>query len=267
MKSVIKRSLGAAGFEIRRRSAEIKPTEPIDAFLAEPPRDGVSGFPFADMANRAYRPAALRYHNIFGDDTRIKYVTRFLDVRDQRVLELGPYKGHWSIMLEKLGIRENVALEARQDNFDTCLAVKRAFQLDRTQFVRGDVEHIVAGEEDPPFEGDFDLVFCVGVFYHLTEPLPFLRWCMTQSSRLFLGTNVVYPEANATSVYTCDDKNYRCIYFDEAGGPLSGTSPQAVWLPESELVRMLSDAGYSQVEVLGHDIQSTRPHTAILAEK
>ena len=264
MKTVLKRGLGAAGFEVRRRSLQ------LETFLADPPTlaNDVPEFHVTQMANRAYRPATLKYRRRpWGDDARIKYLAYFLDVRDQRILELGPLMGHWSVILEKLGIRENVSVEARQGNLDMCLDVKRKYQLHRTQFVLGDVERIAAGDEEPPFQGGFDLVFCVGVFYHLVEPLPFLRWCKAQSGQLFLATHVVYPEELATELYTHDGLSYRCTHQVEGGrdDPISGMSPTSVCLTEPELVRMLSDAGYSRVHVLGHDIYDG-PQTTILAE-
>lgn len=262
MKGALKRGLGKAGYEIRRRDSE------IEAFLADP-ADDVPGFHVTQMANRSCRPATLRYRRRpWGDDTRLKYVANFLDVRDQRVLELGPFMGYWSIILEKMGVRENVSVEARQGNLDTCLDVKRRYQLHRTQFVLGDVERLAAGDEEPRFRGPFDLVFCVGVFYHLTGPLPFLRWCKAQSDQLFLGTHILQSEEAATDVYTRDGLSYQCGYYVEGGiaDPISGMSPRSVLLAEPELIRMLIDAGYGRVQVLGHDIQNGSTHTTILAE-
>src|SRR4051794_6086555 len=103
MKALIKKSLLQLGYEIRRRSHPDSPA-PTDEVLAGP-----WIYHVLQMSNRYYRPNILRYHRgPYGDDERLKYIAYFLDVRDQRVLEIGPLEGHHSIILEKMGVRENI---------------------------------------------------------------------------------------------------------------------------------------------------------------
>jgi hypothetical protein len=117
LKRAVKALLNACGYELIRRgslSDWLPPwiTEP------EPVTDEVIGGEWQthalQMVNRSYRPARLAYRRTkFGDDQRLKYLLYFLDLRDKRTLELGPFEGHHSILLEKLGVRENVAVEGR----------------------------------------------------------------------------------------------------------------------------------------------------------
>jgi hypothetical protein len=55
------------------------------------------------------------------------------NVRDQRVLEMGPLEGHHNIILEKMGVRENIALESRVDNLRKCNRIKDKYRLDCTR--------------------------------------------------------------------------------------------------------------------------------------
>src|SRR6476619_3557049 len=99
MKTLIKQVLRSAGYELRKiPSAKWSNTEGDDAH----------GF---EVMNRHYRPKSLRYRqSIWGDDQRLKYMVYYLDVRGLRLLELGPLEGYFSIILEKMGVRETVAV-------------------------------------------------------------------------------------------------------------------------------------------------------------
>jgi hypothetical protein len=222
------------------------------------------------MSNRYYSPSILRYHRtIYGDDERLKYITYFLDVRDQRVLEIGPLEGHHSVLLEKMGIRENVAIESRVENLCKCQRIKQKYHLDRTQFIQADVERLYRGEDMPSFNGPFDLVFCLGVLYHLQDPGRGLEWMRSQASTLFLGTH--YSEGKpkrGDMTYFYDGKSYRGHEVPEGGiaDPISGMSPTSVHLYEDDLLRLIRDVGYSRTWVLGKDWQNNSSHITLLAE-
>lgn len=269
LKDMGRRGLGRAGLEVRRTTAR----DELSAWLESEPEATVGDstwYHVGQMANRWHRPVVPRYRpGRFGDDTRLKYILYFLDVRDCRVLELGPFEGHHSVILEKMGVRQTVAVESRKENIEKCLRVKDLFRLDRTDYVLQDVEQLASGEVPRFASGNFDLVFCCGIFYHLAEPFSFLKWCLSQSSRLFMGTNVVVPESRAREVYYADGEQYDCLYTSEGGieDPISGMSPRSVCLTEPALIALLHRAGYQTVNVLGHDLQNATPHTTLLAER
>jgi hypothetical protein len=48
--------------------------------------------------------------------------------------------------------------------------------------------------------------------------------------------------------------------------PVDGMSPQSFCPYEEDLLEMLKDAGYSQISILGRDLQNYSPHITILAE-
>jgi hypothetical protein len=229
------------------------------------------------MVNRNYRPQVLHYHRREIEDERLKYIAYFLDVRDLRILEIGPLEGYHSVVLEKMGVRENLAIEGRADNLRKCQRIKEKFQLVHTQFLQYDLERLYRGEDIPSFNGPFDLVFCLGVLYHLPDPGRGLEWMRSQSNTLFLGTNYVARNRGLLSVaarernsiyYTYLGKSYRGQEFAEGGiaCPGAGMSPTSVQLYEDDLIRLIQDVGYSRTWVLGKDIHNHVDHITILAE-
>ncbi len=230
-----------------------------------------------EMVTHAHRPARLAYHRRhYGEDPRIKYAAFFLDLRGARVLELGPYEGYWTVLLEKMGVRENVAIELRPENLAKCRRVKDLFGLDRTSFVAQNIEHLYEGKEPPAYEGPFDLVFCCGLLYHLPEPAKALRWMRTQAPRLFLGTHYVEPaearrylaETFTPAKLRDGDHSYLGMNYREGGlaDPVSGASPHSFWPHEADLVAMVRAAGYERVDVLGKDLLNRIPHITLIAE-
>ena len=263
VKSLIKRGLATLGYEIRKVAPLNSPEPAPGEKLSEQWHTEA-----LQMANRFFRPPNLQYRpTIYGVDKRLKYMSYFLDVRDQRVLEIGPLEGHHSIILEKMGIRQNIAIEARVENLEKCDRIKQTYHLDRTEFVQYDLEKLYKGEVTPNFEGRFDLVFCLGVLYHLPDPGRGLEWMRSQGSTLFLGTH--YSSGNPTSVdYVYKGKTYKASQAIEGGiaDPVSGMSAASMHLYEDDLLRLIHDAGYSTVSVLGKDLQNNAPHITVLAE-
>jgi methyltransferase family protein len=269
MKVFAKRLLRSLGYEIHKISRDPSTANTL------PPEDEIIRGPWLSdvlqMANRSYKPKILRYYRgKFGDDQRIKYLANFLDLRGLRTLEIGPLEGYHSVLLEKMGVKENVAIESRNENLKKCRRIKEKYGLDHTIFLLHDVARLYNGEEQAQFDGPFDLVFCLGVLYHVPEPAKALTWFRSQAKRLFLGTHYANAEDRRLDslVYTHNGKNYRVKEFHESGlsDPLSGMSPISLWPYEKDLLAMIEDVGYSKISVLGKDLQNGHPHITIIAE-
>jgi tetratricopeptide (TPR) repeat protein len=228
------------------------------------------------MASKSYRPPRLAYsRGKHGEDHRLKYLFYFMDVRGQRVLELGPLEGHHSIVLEKMGVRELIALESKPENLAKCNLTKARHQLDKTTFLQHNIVALSEGLEEPQFAPGFDLVFCCGLLYHVPNPARVLSWCHEQAPALFLGTHYyepASPESYAKGIFRPGSvqfagKEYSGMLIAEVMTEmLSGTSKTSLWPGEGELLRMIADAGYKSVSVFGKDLQNRRPHITILAE-
>jgi 2-polyprenyl-3-methyl-5-hydroxy-6-metoxy-1,4-benzoquinol methylase len=224
-----------------------------------------------EIANRHWRPRTLGYKTSrYGDDVRLKHMLYFLDVRDQRILELGPRSGHHTVLLDKMGAREIVGIEARAENVERCNLARERFRLPAL-FVRQDLERLASGAEQPQFELGFDLVFNLGLLYHLADPYAVLRWGREMAPTLFLGTHYVEPRARRHYKQPIfQPTSYRgqpAIAYREGGlaDPRSGTSSHSIWLFEDHLLQLLAEAGYTRIDVLGKDEQSWHPHITVLA--
>jgi SAM-dependent methyltransferase len=282
IKQFVKYAFRKMGFDIRR----IPKTPPVWQY-PEPPEWMHTGpkVTYAEMEDVSYLFATLgnRVHNSkditlrrtpSGEDYREKYILKALDVRGKRVLELGPYHGLHTFFLDKLGAAAVVAVEGREKNLRVCEMMKQRYGLDRATFVLQNIEALASGER-PKFSGPFDLVFCLGLLYHVPDPISVLSWCRRQSDSLFLGTHYYEPterERYEPSRFTegaleRDGKKYEGVWYKEGGyddGP-SGLSDRALWPSEADLVAMLRTAGYSSVSVLGRDLQAGWPHITLIA--
>lgn len=273
MKQIIKRAARGVGLEIHRVVADRPLSWTIPA--AEPMRPESTAqdwrTPVLRLLNRHYRPPQLQMWagtNL----ARIPYVTSFLDVRGARVLELGPHEGFFSVLLDKLGAAEVVAVEGRLENLDKCRQVKTLFKLDQTIVVRHDIEALAAGDEEPSFMGSFDLVFSLGVLYHLRDPVRALRWMADQADLLFLGTAYVeradnrwYPDRLFVDhEYESAGERFTGKRFVESPqSPLGGLSDYSIWLDEESLLRGLRAAGFTTISVIGKELMAEFPHITI----
>ncbi len=282
MKTLIRTMVRRMGYDIKNLSGipaiEVPGWMKVDA--PEPEDEMVPG-PWVtnvlEMVTHAHRPERLAYHHrSYGEDHRLKYLMFYLDVRGLRVLETGPLEGYWSILLEKMGVRETVAIELRPENLAKCERIKQLHGLDHTVFLEQNLEALCDGREAPRYEGTFDLVFCQGLLYHLPDPARALRWFRTQAPRLFLGTVYVepaeagryLPELLRHDEYRHEGKVYRGMTYREGGwsDPLSGASATSFWPYESDLVAMMRDAGYARVEIVGKDLVNRMPYITLAAE-
>ena len=283
LKKFLKWFLKKKGYEICPINQKLLPSTPqwIQESSALPNVDAVikGGWDYnvLHMANKNYSPPHPGFlRTRYGEDYRIKYVTYTLDLRDQRILELGPHEGHWSVLIEKMGARENVAVEAREKNYVKCMRIKEKYGLSRTTFYQGNIEDLYNLKIEPPFVGRFDLIFCLGLFYHLPNPPKALEWFLRYSDTLFLGTHYVEPRAIQLyktawpdEVLVHQGESYKGKWYLEGGlqDTLSGLSNRSFWPYEKDLIQMLKHSGYSKIDVLGKDGVNGMPHITLLAKR
>jgi tRNA1(Val) A37 N6-methylase TrmN6 len=111
-----------------------------------------------------------------------------------RVLDLASHDGRWSLAALKAGAAQVVGVEVRpelvaaaQQNLAAC-----GVSPERYRFESGDVF-----EREELFRERFDLVLCLGFFYHTTRHVELLRRIRsTKAKNLILDTNLL-PQAGA----------------------------------------------------------------------
>ncbi len=139
-------------------------------------------------------------------------------------LDLGCGLGHFSAFLSNLGL-EVLGVDGREENV---LESRRRYPH---------LKFELADAQDPNLSslGQFDLVFCYGLLYHLENPFVTIRSICKMARKLVTVEGVVYPSPEPVLVLldenTCEDQglNYVAYYPSEAA-----------------LAKMLARSGYPE---------------------
>jgi len=174
----------------------------------------------------------------FAEDDRLReFFDRF---EPCRVLELGCLEGAQTIELARRGY-EVTAIEGRPDNLNRARWICRVLSVDASLHA-ADVEQVPLREF-----GEFDVVFCCGLLYHLPRPWELVAQLPATAPRLFLSTH--YAEREEEMVDGFGGSWYRELGRDD---PLSGLSQRSFWLTKPALLELLRSTGYAEVDVT-HD--------------
>lgn len=89
------------------------------------------------------------------------------DKRHLRLVDLGCLEGGYAVEFARMGF-DVLGIEVRESNIAACNYVKSATNLPNLSFVKDDAMNVAK-------YGDFDVVFCCGLLYHLDRPKQFLE--------------------------------------------------------------------------------------------
>lgn len=171
------------------------------------------------------------------------------------VLELGPLEGGHSYMLEQLGARSIISIEANTRAYLRCLIAKEILEMKRVRFLCGDFVEFLkrTGEE-------FDVIFASGVLYHMLEPMELIAHIAHRASKVFLWTHYYSPDVVPKHPGICDRfsppvmrelqgmryETYEYHYRDALGwdGFCGGPRPCANWLRRDDIIGGLKHFGY-----------------------
>ena len=95
-----------------------------------------------------------------------------------RLADLGCLEGGYAVEFARLGFQV-LGLEVRDANFAACRHVQANTSLPNLEFVRDDAWNLAK-------YGQFDVVFCCGLFYHLDRPKQFLEVLAATTSRVLI---------------------------------------------------------------------------------
>ncbi len=200
-------------------------------------------------------------------------------VRGARVLEIGPYEGHYSYQLEKAGAADVVAIEVNKINFLKCLVVKETLGL-KTSFLLGDF-----AITDTQSLGAFDLCFAAGVLYHQKRPVEFLDKLCQTAPTLYLWTHVFSesidlsakphfrPELDEVTDFRGQPVTLHHRSYNWRGGAAphrfsGGPQEYAYWLRFDDIVRILNAHGFEIVsEIARSDAHDAGPVVALVARR
>jgi 2-polyprenyl-3-methyl-5-hydroxy-6-metoxy-1,4-benzoquinol methylase len=110
-------------------------------------------------------------NGLTGDEFRLRRVMQIIDdmvgsrrLQDMRVLDLACLEGMYSVELARRGATV-VAIEGREANIAKAAFAKRVLRLDKLELIQDDVRNLSREQH-----GQFDIVLCLGILYHLDSP-------------------------------------------------------------------------------------------------
>lgn len=134
-----------------------------------------------------------------GDEFRLRRVMQIIDdlagrrrLQDLRVLDLACLEGMYSVELARKGATV-VAIEGRETNIAKAAFAKRVLRLDKIELIQDDVRNLSREQH-----GQFDIVLCLGILYHLDSPDVFTF--IERLAEVCTGFVIIATHTSATAV-------------------------------------------------------------------
>lgn len=105
-------------------------------------------------------------------------------VTGRSILELGPFEGYQTHLLDRLGASEIVSVEGNRLSFLKCLCVKEMLGT------RAVLKHGSIIEELRCPGRDYDVVWASGVLYHMQDPVEFVELACRAARFIYMWTHV-----------------------------------------------------------------------------
>jgi len=194
-----------------------------------------------------------------------------------RVADLGCLEGGYTVAFARNGYNA-LGIEAREENLAKCRFIKDQLKLDNLTFVKEDVKKMERF-------GQFDVIFCSGLLYHLDKPAEFInligklatKMVIIQThyaqpidnyydnkSKAFLnrvkwkliGHQPLKVNYNLSTLTTNEGKKGRWFYeYEEETSraeiehnlKAAFSNRRSFWLTKRELLKTIKEAGFSIV--------------------
>ena len=194
-------------------------------------------------------------HQPFLDDvhrTRAAMIFPLLDDlvgewRSVRCLDIACNEGFFSFELAKRSAREVIGFDARPVVIEKAQLVQSKLHQRNVSFSVFDLEQL-----GPEWKGGFDVVLCLGIVYHLENPIGCLRRvrsvtqkvCVIDTQLNRFAGEIETPEGRSTSVQR---RASAMSLVDEPIGELSGVRPVSLVPNHRAMLRILEAVGFSRV--------------------
>jgi 2-polyprenyl-3-methyl-5-hydroxy-6-metoxy-1,4-benzoquinol methylase len=208
---------------------------------------------------------------LIGDDTRTKTIKKNLymlisregSLSGLRLIDLGCLEGGVSFEMAREDI-DVIGAEGRKINYLKCKLIEDYFALPNLRFLYLDVKNL--NKKD---HGVFDVVLCLGLLYHLDNPISFLtilHEITHEKSLVFLDTHIA-PLDQASfdccvfkdhlsdiTQFEYNGKIYEGRWYqetpDEDSEWASVSNYRSFWLTQNSLIRALYFAGFKNIHNL-----------------
>lgn len=196
-------------------------------------------------------------------DPRVQLVVDRLDPEAKTILEFGCHEGNHTVQLAEVA-GEVVALDVRPKNVVAALVRLWAHDVRNARVVLKDVREV-----DHRF-GAFDILFHVGVLYHLDDPVEHVFRIARMAPALVLDTHYANSSAAAKrSDLDREGKIYRACLVDEGGweSSFSGVESASRWLFRDSLTDLVADAGFHEIDVVSDRTERNGPRLTLVARR
>jgi SAM-dependent methyltransferase len=207
-----------------------------------------------------------------GGDFRLRWLLQLIGdlapkpISEMRILDLGCEEGVFGVEFARHGA-EVLAVDGREAHLAHARFLAEAVGVeDRFEAIRSDVRLL-----DPAEHGQFDLVLCLGLLYHLdsADLLPFSRllaslsrWGTVVQTRIALrGRRQLEAEGRTYWGHPYFEFAEDASSDQREGMRLASLdNPESFWLTRPSLVNLLTDGGFTTV------LEHVGPHSATAAE-
>jgi SAM-dependent methyltransferase len=160
----------------------------------------------------------------------------------KRILELGALEGADTVRLARRPGVSVVAVEGRPENLSRAGFVIELHGLTNVRLVQGDVEQM-----DLRSLGDFDVVLCAGLLYHLQRPWDLLRSVADVSDGLFLSTHY-WGDSSLT--HEANGYALKLVHEDHPEPRTRALTETTQWFDRPSLMKALKDVGFGASEIV-----------------
>jgi hypothetical protein len=210
----------------------------------------------------------------FFEDGRVAWAAEKLGtIAAADVLELGPYEGAQTYVLERAGAHVT-AIEANKRSYLKCLITKEVMGMRNARFLLGNFLPWLEASNRK-----FDIIWASGVLYHMTEPLRLLSAIAAHTDRVFIWTHF-FAEGNNPRrppffrrrfVHFMDREipHFDRLYLRPRWRPLAcgGTAAGSCWLHRDDILFALRALGFARIEVGLEDRAPYRDSFALVAQR
>ncbi|MCW5966309.1 MAG: methyltransferase domain-containing protein [Bryobacterales bacterium] len=111
-----------------------------------------------------------------------------------RAVDVGCHEGYYSFALRDLGVPDVLGLDFREDNLRRARFVGQCLGVGGVRFEQADAEEL-----NPALLGEFPLVLCYGLLYHLENPMRVLRRLYALTGELLVLETQVVDEVDGVT--------------------------------------------------------------------
>ena len=169
-----------------------------------------------------------------------------------RIVDLACLEGGYSVEFARMGF-DVTGIEIRESNLAACEATQSRLNLPNLTFVRDDVRNVLN-------YGQFDVVFCCGIYYHLDNPLEYMQTLSAATKKLLVLNTHFSTELENQTFKLSEITNHegvpgRWFYeFDtsiqserEVHRWASWNNDNSFWPMKNFLIQLIRDSGFDFV--------------------